>query len=282
MDIDKELVKTLLPVRARESHKGDFGRVLVLAGSVGFTGAARLCAMGAVRAGAGLVTVGTPRSCWPIVAAGAPEPMCHPLPEDESGRLSLEAWSWIEPALLRSDVCVIGPGLGRSDDIAQLVGLVLKAGLRVVLDADGINAYDGHILDCPCVLTPHEGEFVRAGGDLSAGRDAGARAFAAKTGGVLVLKGRHTLVASPKGLLRRNTTGNPGLAKGGSGDVLAGMIGALAGQGLTMFDAASAAVWLHGEAADHCARRWGEYAMTPSDLLLSLARVLTAYNGGKT
>lgn len=264
--IDAALVRASLPVRRGNSHKGDYGRLLILAGSVGFTGAARLCARGAVRMGAGLVELGTPRSCWPVAASAEPEPMVFPLPEDADGRLCAEAVPTILERLERCDACVCGPGLGRSEGTAEVVRALLGAEKTIILDADGINAAVGHINGCRVVLTPHEGEFVRAGGDLSKGRAPGAARFARETGCVVVLKGPGTLVASPDGRLLENTTGNPGLAKGGSGDLLAGMIGALAGQGLAPFEAACAAVWLHGRAADLCAAALTQIAMTPCDV----------------
>ncbi len=279
IELDREFVRALLPPRKKSSHKGDYGRVLIIAGSAGFTGAARLCALGAVRMGAGLVYVGTPRSCWPIVACGEPEPMVFPLPEDGDGRLSAEAFPYMEDRLSSCDVCVAGPGLGRSDGVSKLVRLIISAGKPLIIDADGINPAIGHINGCTTVLTPHEGEFLRAGGDLSGGREAGATAFADKHGCVLVLKGPGTLIASPDGRLARNTTGNPGLAKGGSGDLLAGMTGALAGQGIPAFEAAAAAAWLHGRAADICAERLGEISMTPSDVARAIPEALLEATG---
>lgn len=272
--VDRAFVKALLPPRPKNSHKGDFGRVLVIAGSAGFTGAARLCALGAVRMGAGLVFVGTPRSCWPVVASAEPEPMVFPLPEDESGKLSSEALPCILERLDSCDACVAGPGLGRSEAVGEIMRGVISSGKPLVIDADGINAAPGHIYGCTTILTPHEREFLRAGGDLSRGREAGAAAFASMHGCVLVLKGPGTMIASPDGRLMRNTTGNPGLAKGGSGDLLAGMTGALVGQGFPSFEAAAAAVWLHGRAADICAERLGEISMTPSDVARALPEAI--------
>lgn len=247
---------------------------MIVAGSVGYTGAARLCAMGAVRMGAGLVHVGVPRSCWPVVASAEPEPMVFPLPEDENGALSEDAVFPVLERLGKVDVCVCGPGLSRTGGVAAVVRVIAESGKRAVIDADGIIPALGHIHAGTTVLTPHEGEFVRAGGDLSAGREVGAAGFAKRHGCVLVLKGRGTVVAAPDGRVMVNTTGNPGLAKGGSGDLLAGMIGALVGQGLGLFDAAAAAVWLHGRAADLCAGELGEISMTPCDVAGALSRAV--------
>ena len=278
-EIDSGFVKAMFKPRKSDSHKGDYGKVLIIAGSACYTGAARLCALGAVRMGAGLVFVGVPRSSWPIVASAAPEPMVFPLPEDGGGGLSRGALPAIAERLQGCDVCVFGPGLGRSEDIAEIAKAVISSGKPLVLDADGINAAIGHIFFSTAVLTPHEGEFVRAGGDLSGGREAGAAEFAARHGCVLVLKGPGTIVAAPDWRAMWNATGNPGLAKGGSGDLLAGMIGALVGQGIPAFEAAAAAAWLHGRAADICARRLGEVSMTPSDVVAALPEAVIAACG---
>ena len=185
-------------------------------------------------------------------------------------------------------VCLIGPGLGRSNSVGSVVRHVLRsARLPVVLDADGINALAGHIdgLDVrqgECtVLTPHDMEFVRMGGDLSGGdRLAAARAFAAEHGCVLVLKGHRTITAFPDGEAYINTTGNPGMAKGGSGDVLSGIILSLLGQGFSPRAAVPMAVCLHGMAGDLCAEALGEYGMTPGDMVDRLPQVLKGVAGG--
>ena len=277
-----------LPRRRRDSHKGNYGKVYILAGSVGYSGAPVLAARAAVRCGSGLVSVGVPSPVWPIAAGKLDEAMPHPLPASKEGMLSLEA---AEEALRRMDgcgVCLIGPGLGRSNSVGSVVRHVLRsARLPVVLDADGINALAGHIdgLDVrqgECtVLTPHDMEFVRMGGDLSGGdRLAAARAFAAEHGCVLVLKGHRTITAFPDGEAYINTTGNPGMAKGGSGDVLSGIILSLLGQGFSPRAAVPMAVCLHGMAGDLCAEALGEYGMTPGDMVDRLPQVLKGVAGG--
>ena len=274
-----------LPVRPRDAHKGDFGRVYILAGSVGYTGAPVLAAQAAVRSGAGLVTVGVPAPVWPVAAAKLDEAMPHPLPAGKEGQLSLDAGEAAFARLSACGVCLIGPGLGRGNSVSAVVRHLLpEIRIPVVLDADGINALEGHIdvLDgrkgLHTVLTPHDGEFARLGGDLSGGDRLGAaRAFAMEHGCCLVLKGHCTITAFPDGSAYLNTTGNPGMAKGGSGDVLAGLILSLLGQGLPARQAVPMAVWLHGAAGDLCAGEIGEYGMTPSDLIAALPRVIRQY-----
>jgi NAD(P)H-hydrate epimerase len=275
--ITHEWVQTLLPPRPKTAHKGVFGRVLVIAGSTGFSGAAWFCASAAVRGGAGLVTMGLPERIWPVVAPQIPECMCFPLPNDASGRLDERAFPWIEEELAKADVCVCGPGLGRSPALVKLISLLSRTPL--VLDADGINNWDGHILNCPPILTPHEGEFARMGGDASQGRETGGLAFITRCPCTLVLKGHETLVFAPGQETRVNTTGGPGLAKGGSGDVLAGLIASLYAQGLQPFDAAAAGVYIHGLAGDICEREIGGRGMTPSDVLAALPRALRETGG---
>ena len=281
-----ELVRTpsVLPRRPRAAHKGDFGKLFILAGSEGYTGAPVLAARAALRAGAGLVYLGVPREIYPIIAVKCDEAMPFPLPEDYSAILE-KARS--------CDAALIGPGLGRAPETERLV-LSLLAGLEipVVLDADGINALCGHIdiLDkrsAPTVLTPHEGEFARLTGCELPIRDrvSAARSFARDHGCILVLKGRGTVTAAPDGSACVNATGNPGMAKGGSGDVLAGMIAALLGQKHlrredrdNALELVQTAVCLHGLAGDLCAQKLGEYAMLPTDLIEALPEIMTQYS----
>ena len=241
-----------------------------------------LAARAAVRCGSGQVSLGVPGPVWTIAAQKLDEAMPHPLPASKDGMLSLEAAEEVLRRLEPCGVCLIGPGLGRGNSVGSVVRHVLRtARLPMVVDADGINALAGHIdgLDVrqgECtVLTPHDGEFVRLGGDLSGGdRLAAARAFAAEHGCVLVLKGHRTITAFPDGEAYVNTTGNPGMAKGGSGDVLSGIILSLLGQGLPPRMAVPMAVCLHGMAGDRCAEALGEYGMTPGDMIETLPAVL--------
>ena len=256
-----------LPRRRPDTHKGDYGRCLIIAGSVGYTGAAALSARAATRMGAGLVSVGVPEEIYEIMAAKLDEEMPFPIHS--------------VPDLLRRanecDACLIGPGLGRRPEVAELVRAALRTvKTPVILDADGINAIAENIdvLDeaaCPLILTPHPGEFARLGGDLSSGDRLGAaREFAQKRGCILVLKGHRTITAMPDGSAYINTTGGPAMAKGGSGDVLAGMITALVGQKFPIKDAVLAAVYLHGLAGDMCADEYGEYSVTAGDIIRRL------------
>ncbi len=264
-------VRRSLPRRDPEGHKGTFGKVLCVCGSVGYTGAPIFAGRGAVRTGSGLVFLAVPESVWPVAAVKSDEAMPFPMPEAE-GRLSLLAEESIRRRAESCDAVLIGCGLGRGWQTDALVRNLLTIEKPMVLDADGLNALSGReeLLQkraAPTILTPHEGEFLRLGGDLSAGREAAAAAFSEKYGVYLVLKGHRTVVAAPDGRLAVNGTGNSGMAKGGSGDVLAGMILSLLGQGCEAFAACCAAVWLHGRAGDLAAADKGERGMTPTDLL---------------
>ena len=268
--VTARLARRLLPTRRADGHKGTFGRIYVVAGDVGYTGAPVYAAEAAARTGSGLVFVGVPQAVYPIVAARCATAMAQPLPEDREVLLK---------RLKGCDAVVLGPGLGRSQAAEELVLFLLeKLECPVVLDADGINAAAAHIdvlrgRRCPTVVTPHEGEFLRLGGDLSLGREEAALAAARELGCVLVLKGPGTVTAAPDGRARRNTTGNCGMAKGGSGDILSGMIASLIGQGADPFDAAACAVWLHGRSGDLCQRQMTAYAMTPPDMVERLPEV---------
>ncbi len=273
-------VRGWLPRRPADGHKGTFGKDYILAGSVGYTGAPVLAARAACRTGAGLVFLDVPGEVYPIVAVKCDEAMPRPLPS-EDGMLSGDGLEKSLARLAGCDAALLGPGLGRSGAVERFVLAVLEgAQCPVVLDADGLNAAAAHIdrLDAcraPLVLTPHDGEFARLGGDLS-GEDRleAARAFAREHGCVVVLKGHRTITAHPDGRAAVNTTGNSGMAKGGSGDVLSGVILALLGMGMAPFEAAAAGVYLHGLAGDLCAGELGEWGMLPTDLPGALPRAL--------
>lgn len=268
-----------LPRRPVDGHKGDFGKLFILAGSEGYTGAPNLAARAALRTGAGLVFLGVPREIYSILAVKCDEAMPFPLPNE---------YSKILEKAQSCDIALIGPGLGQEPRTQRLVrSLLADLDIPVVLDADGINALCGHIdiLDkrsAPTVLTPHAGEFARLTGTSLPVRDrlTAARSFAKEHHCTLVLKGHGTVTAAPSGRCWICGTGNPGMAKGGSGDVLSGMIAALWGQKhLKNFCAdpselAAWAVWFHGKAGDVCAQKLGEYAMLPSDLLNAIPQVL--------
>ena len=276
--LDHQAVLSLLPDRDPWGHKGTFGKILLLCGSKGFTGAAYLAAMGALRTGAGLTFLGVPESIYAIEAVKLNEPVVFPLP-DEGGKLSVEAIPEILNRLPNMDAVLIGPGLGQSEGTFAVVKAVLeKAQCPVVLDADGINVIAAHrdILrgrKHPTILTPHDGEFARIGGILTENRMESAAELARDLHSIVLLKGHRTCITDGR-TGYRNTTGNPGMAVGGSGDVLAGMIVSLLGQGIAPLEAAAYGAWLHGAAGDLCAEELGQYAMLPTDMLQKLPRLL--------
>jgi len=341
-----------IPRRRRDTHKGDYGRALIIAGSIGYTGAPVLAARAASKMGAGLVSLGVPKTIYDIMAVKLDEEMPFPLPADATGRLVANAAGEILRRTVSSDVCLIGPGLGVSEDITELVQSIIRISeTPVVLDADGLNAISGNpdILSqatCPLILTPHPGEFERLGGFLfedeesnnviseiqqtvkAASEDTyenfvnnnfagdyydsdydsaydmnnpadndnpadnpmenqplekkikpvnrlrAAREFASKHGCILVLKGHRTIIALPNGITYVNTTGGPAMAKGGTGDVLAGMITALIAQKFPLVHSVAAAVYIHGLAGDMCAAEFGEYSVTATDIISMLPRAI--------
>lgn len=253
----------VLPRRPRDAHKGAFGRVGIWAGSVGYTGAPVFAARAAVRTGSGLVFLHVPEEIWSVVAARCDEAMPFPLPAHST------------PPANRWDAALIGPGLGADTTVRELArSFALALDRPLVLDADGLNAF----APCPrqlcsrtapTILTPHEGEFARLTGCTLPVRDrvSAARHTAQELNCVVVLKGHRTVTAAPDGRVWVNTGGNPGMAKGGSGDILAGIILSLLGQGFPAAESAAMGVWLHSRSGDLCAAQLGEYAMTPTDLL---------------
>lgn len=268
--------------RKADTHKGTYGHVLIVAGSVGMTGAPVLCAAAALRAGAGLVTLAVPRAVYRIVARkAAPEVMVHPLGSARAETLSAGALRAARGLLERADVLVAGPGLSRSAGAAAAVRrLVVSSPRPWVLDADGINAFCGKhrrvLAEAKSrgVLTPHPGEMGRLLGISTAKvqreRKAVALGAARALKTVVVLKGHRTVIASPDGKVRVNSTGNPGMATAGMGDVLSGVIAALAGQGLGLFEAAAAGAYLHGLAGDLAAKKVGQVSLTACDVLRAL------------
>lgn len=276
MDIETVLTLPVLAPRPSDSNKATFGRVLIVGGSAGMSGAAVLCASAALRAGAGLVTLATPQYIWSIVAAANPCYLTMPLPDDDDGRLSSGAEPWVLELADTQDVVAIGPGLGRSEALTSLVSNVLAhVQIPVVLDADGLNALQQHperlhTHKGPLILTPHPGELSRLTrldvASVQARRTESATRFASECGAVVVLKGQGTIVTDGKRVYV-NTTGNPGMATGGTGDVLAGMIAALVGQGLAPFEAAQLGVHVHGLAGDLARDEVGEVSLIATDLL---------------
>lgn len=272
-------VQNILPDRANHTHKGDYGKILLLCGSLGYTGAAALAAMGSLRVGAGLVYVGVPDCVYGIVAGKLLEPVVLPLPDD-SGCVSAKAIDNIANMLPKIDAVLIGCGLGQSQGATEVVKYIIQnyAG-PIVVDADGINALKDHkdILrgrTSPTILTPHEGEFVRFSQQkIGPDRVQSAYDLAKELGIVVVLKGHNTVVTDGE-TVYVNQTGNPGMAVGGSGDVLAGMIVGLLCQNIPMLEATACAVWIHGTAGDICAKEIGQYGMLPSDMLQVIPRLM--------
>lgn len=276
--LDEKSIQALLPERDPWGHKGTFGKILLLCGSRGFTGAAYLAAMGALRSGAGLVFLGVPESIYAIEAVKLNEPVVFPLPE-EDGKLSGQALTEISRRLPQMDAVLIGCGLGQSAGTFAVVKAVLEtASCPVVVDADGINLLSGHrdILrrrQHATILTPHDVEFARMGGPVGKDRMESAAQLATDWNSFVLLKGHETCITDGQvGYI--NSTGNPGMAVGGSGDVLAGIITALLGQGIAPLEAAACGAWLHGAAGDLCAKELGQYGMLPTDMLLRLPRLL--------
>lgn len=277
-ELNHEAVLNILPDRDPWGHKGTFGKVLLLCGSRGYTGAAYLSAMGALRSGAGLVFLGVPNCIYDIEAAKLNEPVVFPLP-DSGGMLGKCAVEAVLERLPQMDAVLIGCGLGISDDTQAIVAAVLEnAKCPVVVDADGITLLKTHkdILrgrSWPTVLTPHDGEFRRLGGSIGEDRMASAANFARDWNCILLLKGHRTCITDGS-THYCNTTGNPGMAVGGSGDVLAGILVSLMGQGIAPLEAAACGAWLHGAAGDLCAEEMGQYGMLPTDMLNALPRLL--------
>lgn len=285
MAAGKDFIISGIPTRYPDTHKGNYGKILMLCGSVGFTGAAVMASKAALRSGAGLVYVGVPEKVYPIVAVKSDEAMVFPLPCDDAGRLSLNALPEILRRMDKCDVCLLGPGLGRSKELDILTAEIVKHSTKpLVIDADGINALAENIdilshAMCPVVLTPHDGELKRMGGSTH-DRVSSARSFVKEHRCTLVMKGHRTITASYEDLPIVNTTGNAGMAVGGSGDVLAGIIASFIGQGLhpagysSIAGAAAMAVWVHGMAGDLCARELGQQGMLPTDMINALPRVI--------
>ncbi len=269
--LTRERMREIVPARAADSHKGDFGRVLIVAGSMGKTGAAHLAATGALRSGAGLVTIATPRSCLPIVASMGAEYMTEPLEETSGGAIDYGAVDHVLD--MKADVIAIGPGLGQDPSTAAFVQAVVeRAGVPLVLDADGLNAFSGDVERLTgrdgvnVIITPHPGEMARLLNtsieDIQRDRLRHATEFAAAHRLHVILKGHRTVVAGPDNRAFVNLTGNAGMATGGTGDLLTGMVAAWFAQLLDAEAACKLAVYLHGTAGDLAEADEGEVAMT--------------------
>ena len=272
-----------LPTRESDSHKGDFGRALVIAGSAGMTGAATMAALAAMRSGAGLVTVATPASCAPIIAAFHPAYMVVGLEETASGQLAQTAESQLHQLLERMTCVAIGPGLGLGSEVQYLVrALYTSVPLPMIVDADGITALAGLSSAAPAerLFTPHLGEFRRLVGDEQLDHLAAcelAPSFAGRIGATVLLKGHDTLVTNGS-TTHLNQTGNPGMATAGSGDVLTGIILGLVAQGMPTYDAAVLGAYLHGLAGDMAAEGLGMHSMIATDMIDYLPSAFMEYD----
>lgn len=291
--LDADEVATLLPPRPVDGHKGTFGHLLVVAGSTGKIGAAAMSANAALRTGAGLVTAATPHTAQATLAIKLTEAMTEPLAEVEGG-IALAAYPVLQHLWQGKSALALGPGLGQTVETGELIRQVVRdCPLPLVLDADGLNALAGNcafLQERPCattILTPHPGEMARLSGctiaAIEADRVGAARRFAETFGVVLVLKGARTVIAAPDGGICVNPTGHAGMASGGTGDVLTGIIGGLLAQGTTPFAAACAGVWLHGRAGDRLRCRYGDAGLIATDLVAEIpaTRLEVLTSGGK-
>ena len=265
---------SVLPPRSADSHKGDYGRALLIGGSQGMAGALAMAGLACLRSGAGLVTLATSSACQPTVAALEASFMTLPLPCDAKGRIASSALAALEPFLESATAVALGPGLGRSQQLVEFIGrLYRQVKQPMVVDADALDALarQPEVLPQaggPRILTPHPGEFARLTARDSIPleqRETWAVEFAQQTGVVLVLKGHRTVITDGK-RLALNTTGNPGMATGGSGDTLTGILTALLCQHLDPYDAARLGCHVHGLAGDLAAAELGQIAMIASDL----------------
>lgn len=277
---DDEFVKKVFPKRIRNSHKGDYGKVFIVGGSVGMTGAVYMAAQAALNTGCGLITLGIPASLNHILENKLTEVMTMPL-SDRDGHISYSAADAIIEKMNNSDVILFGCGIGRSKDIKLILRRVLsEAKVPVILDADGLYAFDLTMLDdCSSnvIITPHNGEFSRLLGYMpnESERFAISKSFSSENGITLVLKGHHTIVTAYDGIQYVNTTGNSGMATGGSGDVLAGMIASLTARMTDEAAACAAGVYLHGRAGDIAAKSVGENSLTPTLLIDNICKAIT-------
>jgi hydroxyethylthiazole kinase-like uncharacterized protein yjeF len=287
--VEQKYVSGLLPERKRDSNKGDYGKVFIISGSIGMTGAGRLCSMAALRTGSGLAYLGVPAGLAAVYSSAAAEPVVIPLEDEGTGRLSESCLPAVLDRIGKMDVLAIGPGLSVSAEIFNIVKTILKnSPIPMVLDADALNA----AAQCPdillerkaeAIITPHPGEMARLIGvtaeDVQKDRIAAARDFAAKWGVITVLKGSRTVIAIPDGTVYINSTGNPGMATAGSGDVLTGIIASLVGQGMRPKDAAVAGVYIHGLAGDMAVEDKGVRGMIAGDIIEALPQALKLLGG---
>ena len=285
--VDDAFIRNVLVKRKHDSNKGTYGKLLNIAGSRNMQGAAVLCAQSAVHSGAGLVTCAFPSKAYPAIAPKLTEPLMMPLASDDKGFLSFGAEKDSVKRLGESDACVIGCGLGLTEDTSLIVySVIRKAKCPLLIDADGINALASNInilkaAKAPVVLTPHPGEMSRLTGlsieKIHSERINVSRQFAMMSKAIVVLKGSNTVIALPDGKVYINTTGNGGMAKGGSGDMLSGMIGAFLAEGMDAADAALAGVYLHGKCGDIAAKKYSLTGLTPSLMIKHLPELFSYY-----
>ncbi len=274
----------LVRPRSIASHKGSFGHVLVVGGSVGKTGAGAMVGLGAARAGAGLVTLAVPSSLHGLMEVKLTEVMTEPLPETADQTVAIAALPRLQTLLEGKQALALGPGISLHEETVQVVQqLVESSSCPVVLDADGVTGLVDNLdvltrARAPVILTPHPGEMgrllKRSTAEVQNERLALTKSFSKEYGVTLVLKGARSLISSPKGRLAINSSGNPGLASGGTGDVLTGLIAGFLAQGLSPFDASCLGVYCHGKAADRLAMRWGDHGLLATDLLPEIPSVL--------
>ena len=282
--LDESVVKSMLSLRPPDFHKGDAGRVFIIGGSPGMTGAPCLAGQAALRMGAGLITVVVPAALHPIVESKLLEVMSIGVPDAMSGHFRKEMVPDLMEKISRADVIVVGPGLGAYPGVGEFIAsLIPKIKVPFIVDADGLNALSGQVevlrtAVSPCILTPHPGEMSRLSREsieaIEASRIGSARHLAEEQSVTVILKGARTVIATPKGDVFINTTGNPYMATGGMGDALTGMVAALASQGLSPTDAACAGVFLHGISADLLVRKHPMSAVSATDVIENIRGAL--------
>lgn len=283
----KSFIKSKLIKRTAESNKGTYGKLLCVCGSRNMQGAAVLCTNAALKSGAGLVVSAFPDKAYNAIAPKITEALMLPLKDDKQGYISFDAEEVVMKTLKKCSAVVVGCGLGNTEATKRIVSCIIKqAKCPVLIDADGINAISGNInilksAEAPIVLTPHPGEMARLTGrtvdDIQSSRVETARSFAKKYNVTLVLKGNNTVIALPDGRIFINPTGNAGMAKGGSGDVLAGIIGAFLAQGMFAEDAAVCGAFIHGMCGDETAKRYSMTGMTPSMMINHLPKLFSKF-----
>jgi hydroxyethylthiazole kinase-like uncharacterized protein yjeF len=289
--VDAEMLRPLLAKRTPWTHKGTYGHTAVIAGSPGKTGAAYMASLAALKVGAGLVTLAIPQTLNDIMAAKLTEVMTYPVEDEGTGFFTLFGYEDVEEFLQNKDMVIIGPGLSQNPETMEVVRrLYAEVDKSFVVDADGINAFQGHLdlirkAKRRTVFTPHPGELGRLMGlspkEINEDRIAVGRRFVEETGAALVLKGAGTVVFNPDGQFFINPTGNPALAKGGSGDILTGFIGGFASQGLSLLDAALLGTYLHGYLADTWVEHNTDMDLLASDLLAGLGSAIGDLRHGR-